>query len=1184
MISTPIFRPLRVILTSVLLLADPALAAWVWEDPLPQGARLLSAVAKPDLSTFVAVGAHGAAVVRTTNGPWRALPSISNGKTLSSAIWSGNSFLATGPGAGLWESSDGLEWALRDGSVDASRLFVIGGRIVCIGRESVWSGLPPENRVLRSLTGIGLGAVLADAVISGGRILAVDSTGKAVTTLDGLAWTPASLPSLTSIFLLQGGPEGFLAAGRSALGQPVLRTSSDGESWKELAPPVGASPDFRVFPAAQGWIFLDLQKNRFHRSNATSWDVIELPAGASPIPYSATILSTSSTLLVGERGLVAVLESGQPMTIESASAIPSNLLYAPRFAAVGLGNFAAAIDKNVSRAAEVRLYTSSNPNAWHMPSPAPVEGLTTLSVVNNRIVGYSLGTSATPPGFYGLFEGGWKNMGNASVTDTPFEGEVVSIAANPAQSPVLALVREQTYDLDLSYSAKRDLYSSSNWIDWTPVSLPALRDLQPPTEDNPETLFWDGSRFVLLLHPGRIFLSSNGLDWSQVPSLPADSKEKLAADFPGRPVPAANHAVSVASDGTRLVARTAKLAPGGSLLGEIPRNLETFFVFDNNRWWPVAVAPHVDPSKRLVLWNGSRFHAIGTAGILASTDGFQWTSQPVPDDLASLVWTGSRFLGFTDSFAILSHEGELPEGAPVGLPPVSPRTKTLDPAAQNYQIQTPSTGSPVTLSGAPLWISTTPSPDHSLLTVSVSENTGPNSRGAILVIGGQPHLVSQLGSRPLAPLRARPGLASLSIPFSGDWSASASSALVAFAKNATTGKGNLRLSIPANPAPTERTFTVNLNGMDFTIQQAGQSPDALRAGTYSGLAGWLAQASSPSSADSFESLDGRIDITVASPSPSSPHGSYSASLSVFDGNRTLRFTGKGALGADGSLSSQWKSSTKGVPAAEVSLTLTDDHANNRFFSGNISAASISYGVLAGKNIFHSKTNPLSAPEAGQATAFLTSFPTLDSVVDIGVASAKILPSGIVRWTGTLANGSKLSASSFVWGACGPSLALPFSFTLPSASGLVSGLATRTAASPSHDWSGGTTTWLVKGATPFYGWSHLSAYTPPSRSRPALDWTAPAAFSLAAENLAGTDGDILFTKPASLRASLPGGSVSLKITPATGLVTGSFSLPGSKKPSALLFGAVNQKYRDTSTGSILGFAAGLAKGQFSAFPK
>jgi hypothetical protein len=307
-------------------------------------------------------------------------------------------------------------------------------------------------------------------------------------------------------------------------------------------------------------------------------------------------------------------------------------------------------------------------------------------------------------------------------------------------------------------------------------------------------------------------------------------------------------------------------------------------------------------------------------------------------------------------------------------------------------------------------------------------------------------------------------------------------------------------------------------------------------------------------------------------------------VSLFDGNQTLRFTGKGAVASDGSLSGQWSSSTRGIAPPSVQLVLRDDFGIDRAVFGTFAANGTTYGLLAGKHIFHAKSNPLPASDDGTSTVFLSTFPTLESVVDIAVASASILPSGVVRFVGTLASGAKLTSSSFVWGATGSSLALPFSFPLPAGAGALSGFALRTPASPSFDWSGETTTWLSRGNNPVYGWSHLAAYTPPARSRPALDWTTPADFAMAADNLDGTEGAILFSRPASLRASLPGGSASLKIAPATGLVTGSFTLPGSKKPASLLFGAVNQKYRATSTGSILGFATGSFPGRFSAFPK
>jgi hypothetical protein len=550
-------------------------------------------------------------VVGTPDGQWRAIPSFSGGRSLSGVVWAGDRFLAVGPSAGLWESSDGFEWRIRDAGVLADSLFASGNHLFAVGRDRVWSGFKDGTFQEGALSALGLQAQVADAAFSSGRILLLGGNGSAVVGSSSGPWTPAPIPSGANLFILQGGSSGFLLGGLAAE-NPALFVSTDGLEWTPFAAPNGASNSFWVFPAAGGWIFQDYRRGTFHLWNGSSWENLQFASGSLPIPYVALPLKGAQTMLFGERGLIALARPGVPIQFQTSSALDSNLLDPPRFAAAGIGPLVAAIDKNVSSAATVRFYISNNSSAWNAPSPPAVAGLSTLSPVDGSLIGYSVGAPSTLPGFYRLSsEGLWSPLAVFEDFTPPFEGEVVGIAASPGQSAILALVRENLYNLDLSYSSSRSLLFSTNWRDWTPVSLPALRTHLPPAEEIIESLHWDGSRFILLLYPGRIFTSTDGRNWTLLPYLPEDAPSRLAAEFPGRSVPAANFAISAASDGTRLVVRSAKLASDGTWLSALPRGSETLFVFENNRWWPSTASSPVPPGRRQILHADSRFHILG---------------------------------------------------------------------------------------------------------------------------------------------------------------------------------------------------------------------------------------------------------------------------------------------------------------------------------------------------------------------------------------------------------------------------------------------------------------------------------------------------------------------------------------------------------------------------------------------
>jgi len=599
----------------------------------------------------------------------------------------------------------------------------------------------------------------------------------------------------------------------------------------------------------------------------------------------------------------------------------------------------------------------------------------------------------------------------------------------------------------------------------------------------------------------------------------------------------------------------------------------------------------VGQSRRLLTRDASRFLAIGDGEILSSVDGFSWQSHPVRATVSALQWTGSRLFAFTDAFGILSHQGALGEGISISTIACSPRISTLTASAQSYSLTFSAPPSQAWSVGKlPDWISISPAAGsgNATLTVTIAENTSPTPRGAVVSLGGASHLVSQKPAVFTGSLSVGALQSSLSIPFAGDWSASPSSSLVQFPKNSYSGKGNIRFTLPANKNSNSRTFTVNVNGIDYSITQQGQDPAILRVGRYAGVVGYVTEGYLPDSLDSYESFTGSMQLTFAKPSTSLLNGAYTASLSVFHGNQTLQFKAKGTLEAGGALTnSTWTTSGKSPVSAKMSLQITNDFALNQFASGNITIGSQTYGFFAGKQVFQAKTNPLSAADSGKATFFLTGFGNEGVSADTGVAAIDIAPAGTARFAGQLADGSKLTGSFPVLGAVGADNVIPFAFSGSKDKSLISGYARRTASRDTYDWSG-PASWPAPTRSTKELTASLARYTPPVKGGSVLGWTAPANISIISDSFDLIQGNATLSPPSRLTTALQasGRILSLKLNPSNGMLTGSLSEPNSKKVAMTFLGAVNQNYESLSSGSgsILGFSTAGSNGTLSILPE
>lgn len=1177
-----------------LALARLSAAAWNWDDPLPQGNALFAAAVSTGSSpVVVAVGEHGTVVRAVSSGTWTSHGPVADGLSLQGIVWSGDRFLAAGFSAGVWSSSDGRDWSLVDSSVRAARIFRAGSNVIALGSSTAW--VSSGNKFTpQSLASAGISAY-RDAASDGSRVLLYGSGGFLATTVDGKAWTKSPQDTASSFYSAGGGSTGFLVGGLDGNGNGILLSSANGSAWSAVTPPAGRFFPIRIFRLNDGWLVQDYYSGAFYRrgdSTAAVWARLE-----SDLPgfFPAAFVSSSlpdRILFFGDRGLVAKLD-GTKIVPELTGVIDSAYLYSPRFSAAAAGNVFAAIDANVASTRSVRYFSGiSSPSgiAWRKPVPAPVRGLTALAAVGtSTIVGYSGGAPgaaaenlpATDAGFYRTSDGlSWQVFGRAEDENgiDLLQGQVVSIASRPDESATVVLTRS-----DLSspagYSAVRSVYRTTNWSDWQQISLPVFRANPPASEENIESVVWDGSQFVMLLHPGRVFTSADGLAWKQLPSLP-----------PGL------GAVSVASGSGIFVARTAALQSDGSYAAESSGG-EKICVFKDGRWWSRDTGRRAPVLQRRIIFAQDTFVASGQGSeVLTSTDGFSWRAHSAPGAPFALLWNGSRLAAFNDSFAAFSLEGLPSGGTALALAELSTRSRSVPAAGETYNISLAiAEGKDWSVSKIPSWMTVSPSSGRgpAQLAVIVSANTGKSLRGTVLDIGGESHFVLQRLAEVSVVAPVSGSASTVKIPFAGEWNIASEPGIVSLPNGATGGQGTISLAVARNDSAASRTVTVDINGVPFVLTQLGTPLPVLRAGSYSGLVGYLPDGVSPDALDNYQSaFEGFLRVVVAPPAKNSPQGGYSAQLTLHDGTKPVVFRGSGPFDADGSVAeARWSAGPKGPSIVIKRMAVVRDEEKGQHLEGEFSNAGFRFGFLAGRNIFSAKSNPLSSDYARPATFFLTKYGESGSSADSGVGAVKLGADGIARLSGVLVDGTKFTAASSVWGEVEARMVLPFSFAAGSAR-IVCGFSRFDSSSLFTDWDGLAA--LVKPGKNQSGQAEtdlgflsasLCIYTPAPKGSSPFSWTLDPALRLALAS-GGLEGEVSSPSPGKIAADLPGSAkMSLSFAPATGLVKGSFTASPGAAPVTLI-GALTQKQYNISgdIGGFLGMVLGPQPGTFEILPQ
>jgi hypothetical protein len=455
------------------------------------------------------------------------------------------------------------------------------------------------------------------------------------------------------------------------------------------------------------------------------------------------------------------------------------------------------------------------------------------------------------------------------------------------------------------------------------------------------------------------------------------------------------------------------------------------------------------------------------------------------------------------------------------------------------------------------WVTASPTSGIGDATVSltVSPNPSKTARSGTVVIGGQPHLITQAGV--LSPDISVPGLIPDGI-VSGDYTLAIPTLnppVVYTISGLPTGTKIDQATGVISGKPTRAgDFDVvvrarNASGTDGPITfsiHIEDMPDVAK-GSFTALV--------DRDAGLNDTMGGLLNLT------SSSTGALSGTLKL--DNATLRLKGQLDVPLVGDSTAQLTIARRGLPSVLVDLTITDT-AGDGILSGSVMLVAPGALPVPLNGARHPWSKAITATDfAGYYTAAIQQ-PSVDPLLPQGTGyfTIKALTTGRATWAGKLADGTAFTGSSYFWQDDG----LPMYLSLYKGKGSLMGTATGfepVAPSPLRI-VGGSLSWLKQPQTtrtyaaglefpalPISG----SEYIPPDKGLIVLGLTDPgtggtnATIAFTGGNLESADyfadlmQDFRITTAhkgifAGLTTGNPAGVRLTSLNPATGLFTGS----------------------------------------------
>ena len=689
--------------------------AWSWLAPQPQGNEIKASAYDPQRDLTVAVGDFGTIMVRTASGPWEVRQVRAAGR-FSCVTWTGKVFVA-GSEIGMFRSSDGLAWSrisfgpISQAPGSGQSSFSINGeqRIIAIATSAtndtgitvalagdasvVWVSRD-EGRLSWTKHALPTTPKPADAWFSytgmsfgRGLFVAVGTHGFVSTSANGTAWTKRASGTRRDLDFMAFNGAFFVAMdsdnvsnGNHAHDNTDSRVvrSADGINWTAIAPEWprqsdgNQEPVIPTRPLAAGTRFLiDAAGSAYVSGNFISWSKIGQPAD---VFYLNNLQATGST--TGNRTLV-FLWGGAMFSLGGTEA---ELRKEIEDSQLGFGASVGGLDN---------LLVGSN-NSWSALDGKAgnfldSNGFWTDSVFQQR--GFLVGSqgSYSDTKNFALLErnpGGSGRWVSKGATAAPLPGKLEALAAASTAGPVVCLLRSTDEKIP------HRLYYSADWNDWELIASYPADQKQYSTIMQLEH---DGQRFVMLRPDRKIAVSTDGKKWDELPLLPDDSNSFRQRFHPNdSSIPTKNFPDAIASNGSRLIASTTKMATSVEGFTYAMNSVDgRFFVWDfssGSPAWREFISPWASVPKgnrssshpmapsgaRTLVWNGSIFLKLPQeysperepqAGrLFTSTNGETWAQREFSSQGSHVGWTGSQFVVLTDKDGVLVHrDGLSPE-------------------------------------------------------------------------------------------------------------------------------------------------------------------------------------------------------------------------------------------------------------------------------------------------------------------------------------------------------------------------------------------------------------------------------------------------------------------------------------------------------------------------------------------
>lgn len=279
-----------------LCLAAPFLAAagsWQLLSPSPTASHINSFVHGG--GQFVGVGGSGEIITSPDGATWTSRESGIQ-DSLARVVYDGTRFIAIS-GTTLLTSSDGILWTKQTVPAILNDIAAGNNLLVAIAAPA---GTGQPYRLMASPDGITWTSSDSAAqpmriLFTNGVFVAVDTSGDALSSTDGLTWTTTPLPDIGTTPYFAAGNGSFLVS----LGTKTY-LSNNGTTWREVTshPVDPGSPITLVVPNLQGGVagstmgfaggYFYIQQNRYaadpyrtYRSaDGETWEAVSLPFNA----------------------------------------------------------------------------------------------------------------------------------------------------------------------------------------------------------------------------------------------------------------------------------------------------------------------------------------------------------------------------------------------------------------------------------------------------------------------------------------------------------------------------------------------------------------------------------------------------------------------------------------------------------------------------------------------------------------------------------------------------------------------------------------------------------------------------------------------------------------------------------------------------------------------------------------